>query len=119
MLERRKYVRVYEKAEITYIVIPALSSKQYITSDISQGGIRFFVHNFIPKDSYLKIRIVFSKSNVVIEAVVRLQWIKQVPYSDRYEVGVRFIDISPKAADHLSNYIRSFMTTQAFADPES
>ena len=119
MEERRKYVRVNEKAQISYIVIPDVSPRQYITSDISQGGIRFFVHSFIPKGSHLRVRIIFSKSSVTIEATVILAWIKKLPYGDRHEVGVKFIDISSEAADRLTDYIRSFVNAKPTMDYNS
>ena len=119
MEERRKYMRVSEKAQISYVVIPVVRSKQDITSDISQGGIRFFVHSFIPNGSHLRVRITFSRANITIEATVMLAWIAKVSNGDKYEVGVKFIDISPKAADHLTNYIRTFVKTKANLDYSS
>ena len=119
MEEHRKYVRIDEKAQITYSVISSVKSKQYITSNISQGGIRFFVHDFIPKGSYLKIKMTFSRADATIEAVVELVWISEVPYSDRHEVGVKFVDIPAESADHLVNYIRSFVNTKFGTDRNS
>lgn len=116
MEECRKYVRLSEKAQISYSVVPVRGSKQYMTSDVSQGGIRFFVHDFIPKGSHLKIRMDFSRANVTIEAMVRLVWIRKAPNSDRHEIGVNFIDISSKAADRLTNYIKSFINTKSDMD---
>jgi c-di-GMP-binding flagellar brake protein YcgR len=109
MEEHREYVRVQEKANISYFVIPFTESKRHITSDISQGGIRFFIHDFVPRGSHLKVRMDFSKSNVTIEATVRLVWIKKSLHDTVYEVGVNFIDISSKAADHLTEYISSLL----------
>jgi hypothetical protein len=45
-----------------------------------------------------------------------LVWIKGVPYSDRHEIGVNFIDISQKAADHLTSYIGSLLNSKSNAD---
>ena len=111
MRENRKYVRIDEKAQISYSVIPTSKWSQYTTLDISQGGIRFFVHSFVPKGSHLRVKIIFSRSNVTIEATVRIAWIRKTPYSERHEVGAQFIDISSKAADNLTDYIRSFVNT--------
>ena len=112
MEELRKYVRIPEDSQILYKVIPSEKSGEYLTKDISQGGIRFLVHSFIPKDSNLRVRLTLHNADVAIEALVRLVWIKEVPHSERYEVGVRFIDIPPKATEYLINYIRSALSTQ-------
>ncbi len=113
MDERRKYVRIPEKSAISYNVIPTAMMGQFTTEDISRGGIRFMVHHFIPKDSHLKIKMTFGEVSLTIEALVKLVWIKELPYSGSYEIGVQFIDIPQKAADHLLAYIKSFVTRKS------
>ena len=96
--------------EISYNIIPVEEKlNEYTTKDVSQGGIRFLVHDFIPKDSRLKIRLNLRKTSVVIEALVRMVWINKSVYGDSYEVGVEFIDISPRAAEELTNCIKTFL----------
>ncbi len=113
MDERRKYIRIPEKAAISYNVVPTTILGQYTTSDISQGGIKFLVHHFVPKDSHLKVKITFAAASVTIEALVKLVWIRELPYSGSYEIGVRFIDIPQKAEDHLLGYIRYFVSKKS------
>ena len=113
MYERRKYIRIPEKTEISYSVVSTAISGQYTTSDISQKGIRFLVHHFIPKDSQLKVKITFAQTKVPIEALVELMWIRELPYSGSYEVGARFIDISQKDMDHLLDRIKSFVNKKS------
>ena len=113
MEERRRYIRIPENLEISYKVIPAEERPgAYTTRDIGQGGIRFLVHDFIPKDSRLKIRLVLCKASVVIEAIVQLVWINKSVYADSYEIGVKFADISQKAAELLANCIKEFLKTK-------
>ncbi|MDD5561590.1 MAG: PilZ domain-containing protein [Candidatus Omnitrophica bacterium] len=113
MLERRKYVRVPENLQIAYEIIPAESIKEYLTKDISQGGIRFLTYEFIPKDSRLRIRITFPRALLFsFEAMVKCMWIREVPYSDEFEVGVEFIDLPPEIMDYLINYINETLDTK-------
>lgn len=113
MNERRKFIRIPEKFEISYNVVPSTMLEQYITSDISQGGIRFLVHQFVPKNSHLKVKIIFGTANTTIEALVQVMWIGELPHNDSYEIGVRFIDIPPSAAEYLLGYIKSFVTNKS------
>ncbi|MFA4992940.1 MAG: PilZ domain-containing protein [Candidatus Omnitrophota bacterium] len=107
MQERRRYTRVPESLQIAYEIIPAEAIKEYLTKDISQGGIRFLTHEFIPKDSRLRIRIIFPKTLLFsFEALVKCMWIREVPYSEEFEVGVEFIDLPPEILDYLINYIK-------------
>lgn len=109
MQERRRYVRIPESSQISYEVIPCLKSENYITKDISEGGIRFLVHEFIPKDSVLKIRLTLKKITFSFEAVAKIMWIRQLPHNDKYEVGVEFMDMPKKAAEYLVNYVKTFL----------
>jgi c-di-GMP-binding flagellar brake protein YcgR len=102
-------VRIPEKAPISYEVMSDAKTADFITKDISQGGVRFFVHEFIPKDSLLKIRLTFQKMIFSFEAIVRVVWIKEDHLNERYEVGVEFVNISKKATEHLIGYIEDIL----------
>ncbi len=109
--DRRRYTRVPECLQIAYEILPSDTIKEYLTKDISQGGIRFLTHEFIPKGSSLKIRIIFPKTLFSFEALVRCMWIKEVPYSEEFEVGVEFMDLPPEIIDYLIGYIRHSLNT--------
>ena len=110
MEERRRYVRIPENLEISYKVIPVENRPGACTTrDVSHGGIRFLVYDFIPKDSHLKIRLVLCNTSIVIEAVTRLVWINKAAHIDSYEVGVEFLDISQKAAELLADCIKELL----------
>ncbi len=114
MSELRKYVRIPEYSQIFYEIIPILSgkAKDGATKDISQGGIRFLTQEFIPKDSHLRIKLTLNKTLFNFEALVKFVWIKQLRYSEIYEVGVEFIDMPPKALEYLINYIKACLDTK-------
>ena len=109
MEERRKYVRIPENSRISYRCIPKEKFSDFLTKDISQGGIRFMIEEFIPKGSFLKIRLKLSKTSVAVEAIVKAVWIKGMPHSDEYEIGVQFVDIPQHAVQHLICYINDFL----------
>ena len=106
MEERRKYVRIPENSKISYKCVSKEHIDEQLTKDVSQGGIRFVVHDFIPKDSYLKMRLTLSRTSASFEAMVRVVWTRRIPYKDGYEVGVQFVDISPQAVQLIVNYIK-------------
>jgi len=105
MIERRRFVRIPEDSAISYEVQPNTKIEEFLTRNISQGGICFFVHKFIPKDSHLKIKLSLKKISFYFEALVRLVWIKKDAHSERYEIGVEFINIPKEATEHLIAYI--------------
>ncbi len=103
MKERRRYARIPENSQISYEVIPDEKVIGYVTKDIGKGGLRFLVHNFIPKDSHLKVRVTFQKTSFSFEAMARLVWIKKLSYGTGYEAGVEFVNMSPKTAKYLND----------------
>ena len=109
MQERRRFVRIPENSQISYEIIPRPKVGDFFTKDIGQGGIRFFVHEFIPKNSLLKIRLTLKKISFSFETVVKLVWIREDARADRYEVGVEFTNIPNKAAENLMTYIKNIL----------
>ncbi len=107
MFDRRKFVRVPEHLQISYELIPQAQFGKYVTADISRGGIRFFVHTFVAKDSLLKIRLTLEKIPFSFETMVKVQWVKDDVHADRFEIGAEFVNLSRKAVEHLVNYIES------------
>ena len=107
MQERRKYTRVPEGLQIAYEIMPTEAIKEYLTRDISQGGIRFLTHEFIPKDIRLKIRITFPRTLFSFEALVKCMWVRELSYSGDFEVGVEFIDLPSEIMEYLVNYIKA------------
>jgi len=113
MLERRRCVRIPENLPIVYEVVPGQTRKEYVTKDISQIGMRFLVNEFIPKESRLRIKISFHGTLFNLETWVKCVWIRKMPYSDRYEIGVEFVDMPSKAADYLVSFIKDYLDTKA------
>ena len=107
MEERRRYLRIPAHMQILYEVLHTAAMKEQSTKDISQGGIRFMVHEFIPKNSQMKVRLTLSRTSFTFEAIVQAIWISEMPYGQAYEVGVKFIDIPVPAANYLINYIKA------------
>ena len=107
--ERRRYVRVPENLRLIYEILPAEAIKGCFTRDISQGGVRFLTHEFIPKDSRLRIRFTFPKALFSFEALVKCMWVRQMQCSDEFEVGVEFVDLPLEILKYLISYIKDFI----------
>lgn len=109
MRERRRYVRIPERSQISYKVIAKTKIETYLTKDIGQGGLRFFINDPVPKDSLLEIELTQKGIPFSFRAIVKAKWIRKEPHSDRYEVGVEFINIPKQATEHLRDYITVFL----------
>jgi len=107
--ERRRYTRIPESLQISYEVIPIKTINDHIIKDISQGGIRFVTNVFVPKDSKLKIRITFPRTLFSFEALAKCMWIREIPYSGEFEIGVEFLDIPTEIVGYLTDHIKKFL----------
>ena len=107
-LERRKYLRVPEEAEITYKVLPDFKTSMFITKDIGQGGLCFYVQEAIAENTLLEVRFNVEKIPFSFKTIVKARWLKRVPNAECYEVGVEFVNMPDHAAQHLMQYIKSF-----------
>ena len=75
--------------------------------DISQGGVSFITKEFIPKQTLLDLKLTLENSGLFIEASARVSWVIKKVHSDKYEVGVEFINVSKKSMGYLIDYISS------------
>lgn len=110
-MERRKFIRIPEASQITYRVVSQSKTAQFVTQNLSQGGVRFFVHDFVPVGSILKIKINFEKAYFNVEALAQVKWVEEDLLSERFEVGVKFIDIPPHTTKCIIDYINNILTT--------
>ena len=107
MEERRKFIRIPESSQISYQILHNMKIGDYLTRDLGQGGLRFFVHEFIPRNTLLKIRLNLEKKFFSFEAAVKVAWIKEVVPAERFEVGVEFINLPYDTSSRLINYIKN------------
>ena len=109
MLERRRYVRVPKDSQLSYEAIPERKVAKYLSRDISQGGVRFFVHEFVPKDSLLRVKLTLEQVPFYFEAVVKVRWVREDTRNERYEIGAEFINIPQKVTKYLANHVKAVL----------
>ncbi len=105
MKERRRFLRIREEDAVTYCAISDYKDAHESARDLSLGGIRFLSHKFIPLHSILKVGIKLQHAPKIINAVVRLVWIKTIFSDECYEAGAEFIEISSEDLKFLERYI--------------
>jgi len=96
MLERRKSVRIPKSLAISYKRVDKPGVHTSLTRNVSQGGIDFFAHNFIPLGTILKIK--FSLTEFSYDGLAKVIWIKEVIHNEKYEVGAKFTNM-PEASE--------------------
>ena len=91
MLERRKFIRIPQSAEISYEIANKPEIYTFITRNVSRGGISFFAHSFIPLGTIVRVK--FSLAEFSYDGFAKIVWVKEVIYNEKYEVGAEFMNM--------------------------
>jgi len=103
--EKRKFIRILEKAEMTYRTVTDQKTTGTLTANLSKGGLRFFVNQFIPNHSMLRVTITLKEIPFSFETLAEVRWIKSVFTGEQFEIGVQFKDIPQEAVKQLQRYM--------------
>ena len=119
--ERRRETRKKEGNRVTIETVPqdqADTEKTTITrisfsltEDISLKGIKVISDAFFPIDTLLKIELSLAEFHEPLDIQGKVKWIRSHE-EDLYEIGIEFIDASPKhmkaLVDHMYKYEEEF-----------
>lgn len=107
-MERRHYPRLKQQVQFDFKSVdkPKEAFMSALTKDISEGGAKFVNEEFIAKDTRLVTKLFLS--DVFLEplmAISRVVWIQQVPFADRYQLGLEFMDVSDENRLTLHKFV--------------
>ncbi|MFH1878564.1 MAG: PilZ domain-containing protein [Candidatus Omnitrophota bacterium] len=109
---RRKHQRVDTHIPIRmrkFNDIPATTSGDLFSVNLSQGGIRFNADKFIARANRLILEIAVPMYSKPIIAIAKVAWIRKKNDSDGYEVGSQILEITKDDKDLLAQYIDSIL----------
>jgi len=75
-----------------------------IYADIGLGGISFIDDNFVAANTCLNIQ--FNVASRVISAAGKVANVSFLPYSDKYRLGIEFMEVGALEKKFLSDYIK-------------
>lgn len=71
------------------------------TVDISSKGAGFLSRRFIPVDTKMAVELNLSSQGDPVMAMGRVTWIRQIPDSDMYHLGLTFTEIPARIKNRL------------------
>lgn len=101
--EKRRFPRVKLQAPMRYQLMGRHEPSHALADNVSLGGIGFINDHFIPPSSPLQVE--FNVLHGTVTAAGKVAWSSPIPHSDRYRVGVEFVDISDKDKVNIADYI--------------
>ncbi len=78
-----------------------------LAANISAGGIRLTVKEFLPLNAIVRLQLNFSEPVGVLPAKGRVAWVVEHAQSENFDVGIEFIvdqDTSPALRDYMNSH---------------
>ncbi len=76
-----------------------------MTLDFSESGLQLSSFHFYPVNSRMILDIFPLYDMEPIRSVGRVVWIEQVPYQERYKIGIEFSEMNDERRDHLKQIV--------------
>ena len=103
--ERRDFPRIALRNALHYQLLGKTEYGNVVMENISPGGVAFRNDKFMSPRTILRLE--FSLFSRVLRPTGRITWSSPVPYSDRYRVGVEFLNFEdPAEKRELLDYIQ-------------
>jgi c-di-GMP-binding flagellar brake protein YcgR len=107
MIERRAYRRIRYTEPVEFERHDPSILIGSVATDISEGGLRLNIPDFIPLHAEVNVQVSL-KDKGFVNCPAKVMWLEKHPYSDRYFVGVKFVDENYRADDRQK--VRSFVS---------
>ncbi len=109
--EKRKFLRVFFKKAASYQLKDSQGFGGCLASDIGEGGIKIYFNDFVPLGTEMMLQIQLGQNFTfpVIDLMGRVVWIARDPRTDRYQIGLEFMETSSgiSASQKIREYVRS------------
>lgn len=103
--EKRRFPRVALKVPLRWQIRGRSEPNDTINQDIGLGGISFVNEQFLATNIFVNIQLNLAAQ--IIKAAGRIANVSFLPYSDKYRIGVEFLDFEPNDKKFLLDYINA------------
>lgn len=101
--DKRRFPRIRIQTPVRYQIRGSPELRHTLVDNISVGGLSFVNTGFIRPSTKLNIEInILSR---VLNSTGRVSWASPLPHSDRYKLGIEFVELDPVQRQYLSDYI--------------
>ena len=106
--EKRRFSRIIFKQPVQFQLKDPIQLGGSLSFDLSEGGVRIRLNDFIPLAAELTIQIQLTIEQTV-DCVGRVVWVRKVPFSDSYHAGLEFI--ATESLGRVKEKIRQWIHT--------
>lgn len=108
-IEKRNFPRLDCSMPVQYKQIGTVEDEtnKVITKDISEGGTRIVVDEYVPVNSRLALVLFFPFKNKKVKAFTKVVWSKRHSVLTRYDLGVEFLGITISAREAIAQFVKT------------
>lgn len=95
-VEKRRCSRISYREAVQYKVLGNTGEGGgSLSYEVSEMGLRLQLEHFVPLNAQIVLNFLLKDINgsKVVTIQGRVAWVQQIRYSDRYQVGLEFIDL--------------------------
>ena len=94
--EKRRYFRLDSRIPMRYRKIERYSQefKGSLMRNISKGGVRMTVYEFLALNLKLALEIPLLSGMKPLQGISRVAWTKRTAFNEQYDVGIEFINFN-------------------------
>jgi c-di-GMP-binding flagellar brake protein YcgR len=111
MEERRHFVRLDTRIEVTYTKLPQANLQAVVTKNISAGGICFFANEELPEGTTIRAAMSLPGRPHPILFTARVVWSEAYEVIGKeerrraIEIGIEFINIAPSDKEVVMRHV--------------
>ena len=111
MEERRRFVRLDTRLDMTYAILPSGQTQQTVVKNVSGNGVCLFLKQTVPQGSRLQVAMKLPGREKPVNFTAEVIWCESyemIGATERQravEVGVRFVEISPADQEAVMQHV--------------
>jgi len=111
MEERRRFVQLDTRLEVTYTLLPSGKAQRTVTKNICGDGVCLFLEQVVPEGTRLQVAMTLPGREEPVHFTAEVTWCESyemIGKAERkrvVEAGVQFIEISPKDQEAVMQHV--------------
>lgn len=103
--ERRRFQRLKVNCPVDYRFFNGTRYQQTVTCDVSEGGISFLVDGAVSIGTHIYFEARLKNRPQSLYGIARVVWSSREPYSDKYKVGLEFVEAGSISKADITSFI--------------
>jgi hypothetical protein len=101
--EKRRFPRVILSTPCSFKIRGTPEFGNGLTKDISATGLRFVSDKYLKPSTDVAVEI--NVLHRAINPIGRIKWSQPLSHSNRYQMGLEFVELDTESKNYLSDYI--------------